>query len=146
MTQKNCKTHIRQVVRKRSGNSEGCVYALYCGISGLCKIGCTKGERQARQKAVAASASFPLINLVNITVEDRWAMESLCHRHFSKYHSNGEWFGIDPAEVVEFMALHPEARTIDLVNQARLCKYMLGAKLRNLDMMRRAVADPNQDY
>lgn len=82
----------------------GSLYHLYDAKTGLSKIGCTRGTSAKRQRSIIGGHSTPhLVNIVNAKVADRFAAESQCHEHFKAHRVNGEWFQIDPNEIIRYI-------------------------------------------
>jgi len=85
---------------------EGWLYVLHDGHAQLCKIGCTSSGIGKRQRALIGAHGSPLRNVLNAKVEDRFAAEKLCHAYFHNRRRNGEWFAVEPEEVVAFIKGH----------------------------------------
>lgn len=82
---------------------EGWLYVLHDGNAALCKIGCTASRAGERQRALIGAHGVPLRNVLNAKVSHRFAAEKLCHEHFQDRRRNGEWFAVEPDEVVAFI-------------------------------------------
>jgi T5orf172 domain len=112
-------------------NREGYLYVLYDGFSGLSKIGCTR-TTGTRQKSIMGGYGNVLANVLNAKVPDYRSAENQCHRHFQAFRKNGEWFNVQPDEVVKYIHGHLEWIELDFENPARFFQYMLFS--RNGDM------------
>lgn len=110
----------------------GYVYVLFDGMTGLSKIGHTKttGRRQRAQMGGHGSA---LINVVNAKVADCLAAEAKCHKHFSQYRTNGEWFSAKLEDILQYVDAELDWLEIDYENQAKLEQYILHCQAGNRD-------------
>lgn len=82
---------------------EGWLYVLHDGNAKLCKIGCTASGAGKRQRTLISAHGGLLSNVLNAKVSDRFATEKFCHEHFQDRRRNGEWFAVEPDEVVAFI-------------------------------------------
>ncbi|WP_416425184.1 GIY-YIG nuclease family protein [Pseudomonas sp. App30] len=102
----------------------GYVYVLFDGMTGLSKIGHTKG-RGNRQRAQMGSHGSILANVVNAKVADCLAAEAKCHEHFAQCRTNGEWFSAKLEDIVQYVHTELDWLEIDYENQRTLGQYIL---------------------
>jgi hypothetical protein len=96
---------------------EGWIYVLHDINAQLCKIGCTASEAGKRQRALIAAHGGPLRHVLNAKVNDRFAVEKACHEHFKDRRQNGEWFAVEPEDVVAFVKTHVECIEIVVMHR-----------------------------
>ena len=110
----------------------GFIYVLYDGYSSYCKIGLTKTSG-SRQKAVMGSYSRPLFHVLDASVSNRYEAETMCHRHFKEYRTNGEWFNVRLEDVIQFIHDHVEWDVLEFCCMASLGKYIVDCKRNKLN-------------
>lgn len=129
--------------RARSEPEPGFVYVLFDGISMKCKIGCTASNDGSRQRSIMSSHGSVLVNILNAGVKDRFLTEKQCHKHFNGRRTNGEWFSVDPDEVIEYIHAEVDWVSLDFECLARVCQYILASKNSDHVGMRRAITRKN---
>ncbi|VVM45553.1 hypothetical protein PS619_00514 [Pseudomonas fluorescens] len=102
----------------------GHVYVLFDGMTGLSKIGHTKGKGNRQRALIGSHGSF-LVNVVNAKVADCLTAEAKCHEHFARYRTNGEWFSAKLDDIVQYVHAELDWLEIDYENQAKLEQYIL---------------------
>ncbi|MFK3797158.1 GIY-YIG nuclease family protein [Pseudomonas sp. NPDC088444] len=102
----------------------GYVYVLFDGMTGLCKIGHTKGAG-GRQRVQISSHGSVLANVVNAKVPDCLAAEAKCHQHFSQYRENGEWFSAKLEDIAQYVRTELDWLEIDCEDPHWLEQYIL---------------------
>lgn len=110
-------------------NKLGWVYVLYDGRSKLTKIGRTQGDNRKRQATLSSANSYPLLNLINIQVNDCFAVELGCHNHFSEDRVNGEWFSTEIIEIMKYVHDNFDWLSCDFECPAKTFQYLLKCKL-----------------
>lgn len=118
---------------------EGCLYVLYDGATGMCKIGMTKRAGE-RQRSIMGGHGTTLVNVLNARVPDRFAAETKCHRHFRAYRQNGEWFYVSPVEIVSYIHEHIDWYSLAFENLARICQYIAASRMHNQHAARLALS------
>jgi hypothetical protein len=88
---------IQDIPAKNTPKCKGFVYIVEG--EGYFKIGCTKDIYQ-RVKALAVKAPFALAIRVIIPSLDMYGTESELHRRFAEKHRRGEWFNLEPTDIV----------------------------------------------
>ena len=116
---------------------EGTVYCVYDAIASACKIGhtITKG---ARQRSVVGSHQHQAIYLCGATVTDVRRYERICHEHFAAGRVHGEWFAVDPLDVLSFFVWRLPWFALDMADLRSAILYIAGVKLNNADMLKDA--------
>ena len=118
---------------QHGGSVEGYIYVLYDGQTKLCKIGCTKSEKRDRQRAIISAHGVVLVNILNARVKDRRAAEAQCHKRFAENRRNGEWFEVEPIEVIDYIRNEIKWSEIDFENASKMLQYITGTQSGDLD-------------
>lgn len=90
----------------------GFLYVLYDCTTGFCKIGRTTTMGQRQRVQMSAHGAI-LTNVVNAEVSNCIEAESKCHENFRKKRKNGEWFDVQPAEVIRYIQNHLNPKSMD---------------------------------
>jgi hypothetical protein len=121
-----------RIMETQQNSRAGWLYVLYDAENDLCKIGCTAQADRKRQRALMAAHSHKLLNLLNAEVDDRYAAENQCHRHFAEHRRNGEWFAVRPHVMIEYVYFHVDHAVVDFEPPFNLLKAINDAALRRL--------------
>jgi hypothetical protein len=120
----------------------GYIYVLFDGVTKQAKIGCTKNDGQ-RQRAIMGAHSNVLANVLNARVNDMFAAETQCHRHFAAFRKNGEWFDAELEDIINYIAQEVEWEALSLENMARMAQYIVACRLGDMEMAKFALTGPN---
>lgn len=86
------------------------------------------------------AAGRVLLNAMNLRVEDCVAVEKQCHRHFSAYRTNGEWFAVDLPTVIEYCSAHIDWTEMDIESLGRAIRYIAACRLGDQQAAREAIS------
>lgn len=102
------KYNIPHKTNKDQTSHKPCIYLICDPASDLYKIGVTRNLSEKRMKQIQNGNGNPLHIICTYHCEFPFRMESILHRKFGYIREEGEWFRLEPTQVINFMTICKE--------------------------------------